>query len=414
MQLHSGRLFWPTLYDKPQQYPVLSESLRCDVLIIGGGLSGCLLAYMLSKTGMNVTLLEKHKAGSGSSGANTGLIQYTSDKTLTSCINSFGEEKGVRFYQLCREAVHGLTRFYKETGGMEEGMALRSSLYFASTLDDKPMLQEEYETLRKYGFSAAWLSEQEIARRFPFSKPGAIYTSGDAEINPYHFVHVLLQAAARNGVKVYEDSPAAGFHFDGRHVRCRVGEHEVTADRVVIATGYETQEMKKDRGAYLTQSFALATEPVQFLDQWYQRCLIWESARPYLYLRTTSDNRIIIGGRDESIGPGGLDETRYLSQCDNLLQELAELFPMAAGLKAEFAWGAVFGQTHDGLPYIGEHPRFPGCLFMEGYGGNGAVYSYIASKLIMDVLKGHSRRDLELFSLVRTAHGQQPLLTDYD
>ncbi|MNJ48523.1 FAD dependent oxidoreductase [compost metagenome] len=145
------------------------------------------------------------------------------------------------------------------------------------------------------------------------------------------------------------------------------------------------------------------TEPVQHFDDWFERCLIWETDRPYLYMRTTPDNRIMIGGLDESLNGNKLDEARYLQQGQVLLDKLHHMFPDKKHLQAACAWGATFGQSRDGLPFIGSHPDYPHCYFLEGYGGNGTVYSMIAAEMITDVLTGKDRPDMEWFSLNRTS-----------
>lgn len=399
MQLHSGPLYWPHTAANPQ-YPVLNESASCELLIIGGGMTGAILAYIASGLGIDTILLEKAQMGSGSTSANTGLLQYCSDKQLSSCIHSFGEDNGVQFYQQCLNAVKGIKDI---AGKLKEDVQFRdrNSLYFASTAEDVPKLREEYDTLNRYGFPVYWLTKEEIEGRFPFSKENAIYTEGDAEINPYRFVHALLQSAGEKGARLYASSPVTGFDLkasDG--IICRSGTHTIHANHVILATGYQ-QLLRKARGSYNAQSFALVTEPVPFLDKWHERCLIWETARPYLYLRTTPENRIIIGGLDERLGPGGLEQTRYIRKSDLLLEQLAALFPDAKGVKAEYCWGAVFGQSHDGLPFIGRHPDHPNCWIVENYGGNGTVYSYIAAMLTMKAIKGEEVPELELFSLSR-------------
>ncbi|MNC58339.1 Gamma-glutamylputrescine oxidoreductase [compost metagenome] len=122
-----------------------------------------------------------------------------------------------------------------------------------------------------------------------------------------------------------------------------------------------------------------------------------------MYFRTTNDRRIIAGGKDEQLTGPLQRETRVLSQSQRLLEELEALFPEIKGVEAEFSWGGVFGTSHDGLPFIGPHPEYPHCYFIEGYGGNGTVYSMIAAELLSDILTGRARTELELFSLTRTA-----------
>src|SRR5204862_1014809 len=74
--------------------------------------------------------------------------------------------------------------------------------------------------------------------------------------------------------------------------------HRITARKVVFATGYESQKYLKQNIGKLHSTFAIITEPVERFPRWFDRCLIWETARPYCYLRATDDNRILIGGKD--------------------------------------------------------------------------------------------------------------------
>lgn len=113
--------------------------------------------------------------------------------------------------------------------------------------------------------------------------------------------------------------------------------------------GYETQEIKKDRAAYLKSTYAITTKPLPDLSSWHEQAMIWETARPYLYMRTTPDNRIIAGGLDEETPDKDQRELRASNQGNVLLEEVRSYFPLE-GLDIDYAWGAVFGNTHDGLP----------------------------------------------------------------
>ncbi|GAA0384146.1 hypothetical protein GCM10008933_14120 [Paenibacillus motobuensis] len=185
---------------------------------------------------------------------------------------------------------------------------------------------------------------------------------------------------------------------------CRCGQSQITAKHVIFATGYETQQYKRERGAELTSSYVIVTEPLKDLQDWYEQCLIWETARPYHYLRTTRDGRIIAGGLDEPLPGGRLVEGRYLAKSKQLLDYVHQMFPRSTALQAEYSWGAVFGHTHDGLPYIGTHPDYPHCYFLEGYGGNGTACSTIAAEMITDIISGVERPDIQMFSLTRSPH----------
>ncbi|MGG3454844.1 NAD(P)/FAD-dependent oxidoreductase [Paenibacillus rhizolycopersici] len=403
MKLHTGKLFWPSTLPVVAEYPVLDCDLHCEVLIVGGGVSGALCAHLLAERGIDAILVERDRIAEGSTMASTGLLQYASDKTLASLIRTFGEEPAVHFYRLSQTALERL----KEISNRLEGSARlteRSSLYLASSEQDVKALREECVTLQRFGLPAIWWSAADLEERFPFRYPGAIYAGGDAEMNPYAFVHGLVQKAAQLGVRIFERSNMNGSErTEGGRILCRCGKGRVTARHVIWATGYETQQFKKESGAHLRASYVTVTEPSASLNDWFERCLIWETARPYLYMRTTTDGRIIAGGLDELLPGGKLPEGREIRQCERLLTEIHRRFPDQEGLTARFGWGAVFGESRDGLPFIGPHPNYPNFYFLEGYGGNGTVCSMIAAEMIVDELTGIRREDMAMFSLMRSS-----------
>lgn len=407
MKLHTGSLLWPGSLPQPPGYPALTEDIECEVLVIGGGEAGALAAYHMLLKGIDTVLVEKRTIGAGISSANTGLLQYGNDKHLTACIHSFGEEKGVRFYKLCRTAVNDLSTICSNLA-IDAQFIRRDSLYFASDEHDLAALKEEYETLLKHGFDVAFLNAQQISRQFSFGKPGAIYSKDDAELNPFRFTHSLIHDAVQRGLRVYENTEMIGRENQADGVIFHTGNHRIKAKKAIFSTGYETQQIISNRNAVLSSSYAIATQPIDHFTGWHERCLIWETARPYLYLRTTADNRIVAGGLDENTAVAEERDRKLLHKGELLLAEVQRLFPEIEGLRAEYCWGAVFGSTHDGLPLIGTQAAFPHCYFGLGYGGNGTVYNTIAAQILAGLISEGHHPDAELFRFdrpVRTPAG---------
>ncbi|MNO52137.1 Gamma-glutamylputrescine oxidoreductase [compost metagenome] len=407
MKLVSGQAPWERTLPHFPVYPVLDGDITCDCLIVGGGMGGALTAYRLSSSGANTVLIDKHAVGNGSTFANTGLLKVANDKSLTSCMNTFGEDKGLLFYKLCRDAIGDILKLPGKLD-IDPHIIPRGSLLYASFPEDAAALRLEHEHLAAHGFDTEFWEEDRIKAHYSFSKPAAIYSKNDAETNPFRMLHSLLHKAYLNGVRVYEHTKASHFEFGPEGVTCYTETGRIFANHVIFALGYETQEMKKDRGAKLIHTYAIMTRPLKNFPKWHEQSLIWETARPYLYFRTTNDGRIIAGGKDEWLKDPQQCETRVRSQGQRLLEELEALFPEIKGVSAEFSWGGVFGSSHDGLPFIGPHPEYPHCYFIEGYGGNGTVYSMIAAELLCDTLAGITRPELELFSLTRTSKPSPP------
>jgi glycine/D-amino acid oxidase-like deaminating enzyme len=401
MKLHYGQYFWTTILNNKIDYPQLQEDITCDVLVIGGGMGGVTCAYQLSKQGFDTVLIEENEIASGSTQTNTGLLQFCSDKTLTSFIHTIGEELAVHFYKLSMDAVAQLTEISSALSE-DARVSPRNSLYLASSPEDVSMLEEEYNNLQGFKFPVEWWDKHKLKSHFPFQNEAAIYTGGDAKTNPYVFVKELAQLTATHGARIFEKSKLTSLKCENDHVIAYIGNHRIHSKKVIFATGYTTQEFKPDRGADLVASYVIVTNIIPELQRnWFEDCLIWETARPYFYIRTSADGRIIAGGLDEPLPPNGLEEGRYLHKSKQLLATVHEMFPMFIDAKTEYSWGAVFGGTRDGLPFIGPHYKYPNCYFLQGYGGNGTVCSMIGANLLTDLISGKDRPDAAMFDLMR-------------
>src|SRR5262249_37553755 len=145
----------------------------------------------------------------------------------------------------------------------------------------------------------------------------------------------------------------------------------------------------------LKSTFALASEPVAHFPGWWKQCLIWETARPYLYLRTAG-GRILVGGEDLPFRDPSHRDRVVNSRTARLERRFMEMFPQM-DLKTDYRWAGTFGETKDGLAYIGQIRQMPRCHFALGFGGNGITYSAIAASIICDALKGRRHADARLF-----------------
>jgi glycine/D-amino acid oxidase-like deaminating enzyme len=121
---------------------------------------------------------------------------------------------------------------------------------------------------------------------------------------------------------------------------------------------------------------------------------------PYLYLRTTTEGRVIVGGEDEDFVNAKRRDALISRKTRTLVKKFGRLFPDRP-LEVAYAWAGTFGETKDGLPYIGAHPRFPHVFFALCYGGNGITFSVIAAEILRDHFSGRTNHDASLFRFGR-------------
>ncbi|MEA3209229.1 MAG: hypothetical protein QOE70_2286 [Chthoniobacter sp.] len=398
MDLKSSHPFWPLQDGLLGIYPSLKQDLHCEVAIVGGGISGALVADALIREGVDVVLVDRRDIAGGSTSASTALLQYEIDVHLTDLARRYGRADAERVYRLCLESIGKTGRLLASD---DCGFEPRSSVYLASQPSDVPGLRAEWRARRRAGIDVRFLSARELGRRFSFEGAGAILSSDAAVLNPYRATHALVARATRGGLRVFDRTAVTVHQVGKRHVVLKSDRGcKIIARKVVFAAGYEAGAFLKRRIARLHSTFAFVSEPLAAFPGWDEKCTLWETARPYFYLRTTTDGRVLVGGEDVPFRDPEKRDRLIPRQTARLLWRFRKMFP-EVDLEVAFAWAGTFGETDDGLAYIGTVPEMPHCYFALGFGGNGVTFSVIASELLRDAILGRLNPDARLFRFDR-------------
>ena len=400
MHLRSPYPYWLLRHGIINSYPSLIKDVKTEIVIIGAGISGALVAWYLCQAGFQVIIVDRRHAGMGSTAASTTLLQYEIDIPLFQLIEKVGEKNAVKSYLLCRKAIDDLEKICNQLGN-KDLFIRRPSFQFASYKKDVADLKKEYVLRKKAGFSLQWLDEENISRKFGFKKSAGLLSKDGAEADAYKLTHAILAKCITKGLKVYDNTEIAAIHHHKNEIELITADKKkIKAKKLVIACGYESQQYIRQHVQTLHSTYAIASEPFDKKDFWYKNALIWETASPYLYLRTTSDNRILIGGKDARYS-GASERDRLLTRkTKDLEKAFGRLFPDLL-FKTDFNWAGTFASTKDGLPYIGSIAQRPNTYFALGYGGNGITFSVIAAEILRDILSGKKNENAEIFAFDR-------------
>lgn len=401
MNLHSAESYWPLKNGLLHAYPSLKNNIKTDVVVMGAGISGALAADALCSDGHDVVVVDKRDCGHGSTAASTALLQYEIDTPLRELIKKVGVDHAVRSYQLCLKSIEDLkhiTKRFKDGADFNE----KPSFQFTSTKAELVNHQEEMSLRRLHHISeTTWLSADDIKKKFGFTKYGGILSVHGAEIDPFKLSHSLLNSSIKKNLRVYDNTEVVGIDDtkNGVTLKTDLGL-EIKAKKLVIACGYESQKYIPKKIEIKKSTYAIISEVQEEKNHWYKNALIWETADPYIYLRITADNRILIGGRDDEFSDPKKRDQNISKKAKQLEKDFKKLFPHIP-FRTDYQWGGTFCGTKDGLPYIGSIPTLKNTYFALGFGGNGITFSVIAAQIIADLVADRKNEDQEIFSFQR-------------
>lgn len=396
--LRSDQSPWRRLASDLRDGPPEAD-FRCDVLIVGGGITGALMAQHLAGRGRDIVLIDRERPGLGSTAASTAMLQWEIDAPLAELTDLYGFETAADVYRRSFRAVAGLQSLVTALG-VPCSFRECTTLYLAAGDAGASELRNEHELRQRAGLPGHLMSHAELLAHVGFDREAAIVSPGSADADPLCLAQGLLKLAKQGGVRVLSGD-AISFDHGPRSVTVGLDAgHSIEAGHVVLATGYVMPDFIPAERHSVVSSWAISTVPQSAASLWRDESLVWEASDSYHYLRTSADGRIIIGGEDDEITDAQMRD-ELITQKTALLQDsLTQLWPRA-NTQVSSRWAGFFGETDDGLPLIGRVPGKPRILAGYGYGGNGITFSFMASRILSRLIDGHDQSWFQHFALDR-------------
>jgi len=388
MDLKSNEPFWLLKNGLISSYPSLKSNEECDVLIIGGGITGSLAAHQMMTEGYKTILIDQRELCNGSTSATTSMLQYEIDVPLFELIEKIGKKGAVASYKACSDSIDKLEKLTDEIKS-DSGFKRKKSLYYASRKKDVVWLKKEFNARKDAGFKVKWLESDEVSKQFGFKNTyGGIVSEQGASIDAFKFAHELFKLNVKKGLQIFDKTEMTGVeYFKGYNLITADSGFQIRAKKIIYCIGYESKNLIKENFVSLKSTYALVSEidPKKFKN--ISNTLVWNTDEPYMYMRTTDDGRLLIGGGDEDFYDAEKRDSLLDKKEKEILKTLKKIKP-DYHFYTDFVWAGTFGETKDGLPYIGEHQDFKNSYFILGFGGNGITFSVTGMEMVSQFMKG--------------------------
>ena len=383
MRLKSNEPFWLVKNGIMNSYPSLQKNISTDIVIVGSGITGSLIAHQCLADGYKLVIIDRREVVNGSSSATTSMLQYEIDTPLYELSEMIGEKAAVECYKACARSIDMLSDIAKSIKS-KAGFKKKESLYFAAYKKDVAWLEQEFEARKKAGFKVKLLSPEKIQKKYQLNNThGGIVSNIGASVDAYYLAHELLDFNHKKGLQIFDKTDIKKVDATSKKVTVITEDGlEIKAKKIIYCNGFESVEIIKDKFVNLLSTYAIVSEQfdIKTLKN-IEKTLVWNTADPYIYLRTTADNRILIGGEDEEFVDPIKRDQLLNNKAEKLEQTFKKMFPKIP-FRNDFSWAGTFGSTKDGLPYIGVHPDFPSSYFVLGFGGNGITFSVIGMEMV--------------------------------
>ena len=369
--------------------PALDGDCRVDVAVVGAGVAGCSAALHFARQGYDVAVLEAHRVGFGASGRSGGQLIFGLAVGQKSLIAQVGRENARRLFAMSVEALD-LTQSLIRDHGIEcdyrpnHVHVATKPRHLEELRDWERELHDEYDYRSARLLDRAELAEHVRSERYL----GGLIDSRSGHLHPLKYTQGLARAAEAAGARIFEQTTALDFaeggevtvHTERGKVRCRhlvlcanayIGMLSPRLARRILGVGtyiIATRPMAEARARALLPSDAAIADLNWILD----------------YFRLSADRRLLFGGR---VSYSALQPPRL---AESMHRRLARIFPQAADLEVEYAWGGYLDITMSRAPDFGR--LAPNIFYLQGFSGHGMSLTALAGKLVAEAVSGTAER----------------------
>lgn len=371
--------YWQVSADGPD-IAELNDSIETDVCVVGGGIAGLTTAYLLTRAGKRVTVIDDGPIAGGETARTTAHLSWAIDDHIYRIAKWHGDEKA----RLAVESHVAAVDQIETIVAMEniDCDFTRLDGYLFEVEDGEDDLDEELETAHRLGFRQIEMVRHPDVGQFTTGR--ALRFPDQGQFHILRYLRGLTDAIERNGGQLFSGTRAVEWKGDASPSVTTADGKTIKAAAIVLATNYPiASKMFAKLPAYRTYAIGVRIPKGSF-----KKALLWDTGDPYHYVRIQEEDdhdMLIVGGEDHRTGQENDGEDRFA----NLWRWTSERFPPAE--KWEHRWSGQCLETHDGLAFIG---RFsddePNVFLITGDSGMGMTHGTIGGMLVSDLILGRS------------------------
>lgn len=370
---------WDTNAEMPG-FRALDCDTQADVCVVGGGIAGLSAAYLLTRAGKSVVVLDSGELGRGMTGVTTAHLTCVLDERYADIARIRGETIARIAAQSHQAAINRIDAIIAEEG-IDCDFERLPGFLFRAPGDPEEVLPSEFEALRHAGvFEAVMVDRAPIPG---FETGPCVAIPSQAQFHPRKYLAGVARALQRAGAEIYANTRADVIE-GGDAARVQSGHRTVVADDVVVATNTPINDLvaiHTKQAPYMTYVIAAPIDGGAL-----PRALLWDTLDAYHYVRRhriSGCDYIIVGGEDHKSGQASDTTERH----GRLEAWARERFPAMGPI--EYVWAGQVMQSLDGLAYIGRNPLDKANVYVAtGDSGTGMTHGTIAGILLTDLILG--------------------------
>ena len=376
----------------PPPHPQLEGNVTADVVIVGGGLTGTLSAYLLGKAGKKVIVLEKKDISNTTTAYTTAWLNCVIDTDVCDLIKMYTESGASKIWHSGMEAIDLIEKIILEEK-IDCGFGRFSHFRYATSEKEMRNLRKEHECAQRLGFNTALHDTQVL----DFPNSGSFEIKSQAKFHPIKFLIGLRMASLKYGVVYYENTEVQKLSGN-KPIVAITKNGKVTADYSIIATYHpfnNPKELFAHKADYVSYVIEANIPRNSIPEGLYE-----DEKNPYHYFRIDTFPKfdsIILGGEDHRKEIPVSENKNYKA----LLCYLDKLLPNIKYTVVR-KWSGEIIETIDGLPYIGSYSKNnANMLIATGFSGNGMTYAAVAGQIFTDIVLKRNNPYIELYDASR-------------